>query len=62
MDISHAIMSRLVDNYEWQTTIEPNDWRDFITVLSHAVATSQYFHIIESMAMQEGIIESDYFV
>lgn len=59
-DVAIAIVDRLIDNYE--------DKGEFITefyelaeLIGKAIANSNHFNRIEEIAMENGVIESDYF-
>ena len=60
-DVATAIVDRLIDNYEGK-----GDWIDefyeIAELIGEAISKSPNFARIEDIAMNNGVIEDDYFV
>lgn len=58
---SEACADRLVDNYEWQDIIEPEDWEKIKAHVALAIRSYPERATLIKLCLDNGVVEEDYF-
>jgi len=61
-DWARACVDRLTYNYDWQDTIDPEDWEEIQRLMAEAINSNKDLaKRFSEMCNDNGVIEDDYF-